>query len=105
VRLIALAPSVQPEPLPVASEMTTIAVMKIVTLARAKAGLSALIDRVEDGEVVAISRRHRVVAELRPVTPQRTRPRPAGLAHGEFRVPDDFHAPLPDDVLGAFEGR
>lgn len=85
--------------------VTMMLVMKIVTLAKAKAGLSALIDRVEDGEVVAISRRHRVVAELRPVTQRRTRPRPAGLARGEFRLPDDFDAPLPDDVLAAFEGR
>ncbi len=85
--------------------MTIMLVMKVVTLAKAKAGFSALVDRVEAGEVVAISRRHRVVAELRPVTQQRTRPRPAGLAHGEFQVPEDFQAPLPDDVLAAFDGR
>jgi antitoxin (DNA-binding transcriptional repressor) of toxin-antitoxin stability system len=80
-------------------------VMKIVTLAEAKAGLSALIDRVEGGETVAISRRHRVVAEVRPVARRRSRPRPAGLAQGEFIVPDDFNAPLPEDVIAGFEGR
>jgi prevent-host-death family protein len=31
-------------------------------------------------------------------------PRPAGLAAGQFVVPDDFDAPLPDDVLKEFEG-
>jgi hypothetical protein len=31
--------------------------------------------------------------------------RPAGLAAGEFVVPDDFDDPLPDDLLDAFEGR
>jgi hypothetical protein len=31
-------------------------------------------------------------------------PRPIGLAKGQFTVPDDFNAPLPDAVLEAFEG-
>jgi antitoxin (DNA-binding transcriptional repressor) of toxin-antitoxin stability system len=79
--------------------------MKIVTLAKAKAGLSALIERVARGETVAISRRHRVVAEVRPVREPRTRLRPAGLAAGEFRTPDDFSTPLPEDELAGFEGR
>ncbi len=32
-------------------------------------------------------------------------PRPIGLAKGQFTVPDDFNAPLPDDVLQTFEGK
>jgi hypothetical protein len=32
-------------------------------------------------------------------------PRPIGLAKGEFTVPDDFNAPLPEDVLRSFEGK
>ena len=34
---------------------------------------------------------------------QRT-PRPFGLAQGQFVVPSDFNAPLPEEVLRAFEG-
>lgn len=30
--------------------------------------------------------------------------RPFGLARGEFVVPADFNAPLPNEVLGEFEG-
>ena len=30
-------------------------------------------------------------------------PRPFGLCAGEFVVPDDFDAPLPEDMLNAFE--
>lgn len=30
--------------------------------------------------------------------------RPFGLCKGEFTVPDDFDAPLPDEILDAFEG-
>jgi hypothetical protein len=33
-----------------------------------------------------------------------SRPRPFGLAKGQFTVPDDFNAPLPEDVLQTFEG-
>ena len=32
-------------------------------------------------------------------------PRPLGLAKGEFTVPDDFNAPLSEDVLRGFEGK
>jgi hypothetical protein len=40
------------------------------------------------------------------LTPQlTTQPRPVGLAKGEFTVPDDFNAPLPDDLLRGFEGK
>jgi antitoxin (DNA-binding transcriptional repressor) of toxin-antitoxin stability system len=79
--------------------------MKQVTLAKAKATLSALLDRVEAGETVAITRRHRVIAEVRPVGTRRTSRRPSGLARGEFAVPDDFDAALPDHVIAGFDGR
>lgn len=86
--------------------MTNNMVMKQVTLARAKAELSALLDRVEAGETVAITRRHRVVAEVRPTgLRHRSKPRPFGLCRNEFQVPDDFDGPLPDVLLDAFEGR
>lgn len=32
-------------------------------------------------------------------------PRPFGLCKGEFRVPDDFDAPLPEYIIKEFEGR
>ena len=34
-----------------------------------------------------------------------SQPRPTGLAKGQFTVPDDFNAPLPEDVLQTFEGK
>jgi antitoxin (DNA-binding transcriptional repressor) of toxin-antitoxin stability system len=66
---------------------------------------AALLDRVEAGERLIVLRGGRPVAELRPVTPVRQTPRPFGLAAGAFAVPDDFDAPLPDDILREFEGR
>ncbi len=49
------------------------------------------------------------VAEIKPVAAAEksmaNSPRPMGLAEGEFVVPDDFDAPLPEDILRDFEGR
>ncbi len=42
--------------------------------------------------------------ELRPITSGKQL-RPYGLCAGEFTVPDDFDAPLPEALLGAFEGK
>lgn len=50
-----------------------------------------------------------LVRELieRAYTPRSTpsRERPFGLCAGAFRVPDDFDAPLPDEILDAFEDK
>lgn len=44
------------------------------------------------------------VAEIKPVKTGDIELRPYGLCEGEFRVPDDFDDPLPDDTLRLFEG-
>jgi prevent-host-death family protein len=64
-----------------------------------------LLDRVEAGERLVVSREGRLVAEIRPIAPAVHGPRPYGLAAGAFVVPTDFDAPLPEDILEAFEGR
>jgi prevent-host-death family protein len=79
--------------------------MKVVSVADAKAQLSSLLDQVERGESVTITRHNVPVAEIRSVAKPNTGPRPWGLAKGTFVVPDDFNEPLPDDLLDAFEGR
>jgi prevent-host-death family protein len=66
---------------------------------------ATLLDRVEAGERLVISRGGRPVAELRPLEPSVRGPRPLGLAAGAFTVPADYDAPLPDDLLQDFEGR
>ena len=78
--------------------------MKKVNLYEAKARLSALVDRVAEGETVLICRRNVPAAELRPVPkPRRTR-RPVGLLPG-FTVPPPFFESLPEDLVDDFEGR
>lgn len=80
-------------------------VMKKVSVAEAKTQLSSLLDEVEHGESITITRHNVPVAEIRAVSKPATGPRPWGLAKGQFSVPDDFDEALPDDLLDAFEGR
>jgi antitoxin (DNA-binding transcriptional repressor) of toxin-antitoxin stability system len=63
------------------------------------------IRRVEEGETLVILRDERPVAEIKPVMPLERRPRPFGLAAGQFTVPEDFDLPLPEDILLEFDGR
>lgn len=64
---------------------------------------------VEAGETIVVTRGGQPVAEIRPMAMADKQPphspRPVGLAAGDFRVPDDFDAPLPADVLDSFEAR
>lgn len=60
--------------------------------------------QVEAGETIVIVRADKPVAELRPIASSQ-QSRPFGLCAGEFTVPDDFDAPLPEDILSAFEGK
>ena len=78
--------------------------MTIVNVHQAKTQLSKLLVAVEAGEEVVIARAGRPVARLvglEPVAPRRR----LGLLKGRFTVPDDFDAPLPDDVLALFKSR
>lgn len=61
--------------------------------------------RVEAGETVVIVREGKAIAEITPAqSTELKQERPYGLAAGLFTVPDDFDAPLPEDILQQFEG-
>jgi antitoxin (DNA-binding transcriptional repressor) of toxin-antitoxin stability system len=80
--------------------------MSTITINDLQRDLAALLDRVEAGEHIAVAREGRVIAEIRPLesaSPRQTL-RPIGLAAGQFVVPEDFDAPLSEDVLRQFEG-
>lgn len=79
--------------------------MDTVSLQDLQRDPAGLLDRVEAGECLVVSRGGRPVAEFRPLAPAARGPRPFGLAAGSFAVPIDFDGPLPDDILRAFEGR
>jgi prevent-host-death family protein len=67
----------------------------------AKTHLSKLLSRVEKGEEIVIARAGRPVAKLVPIKLP-SRPRVLGADKGLFEVPDDFDAPLPEELLALF---
>jgi len=71
-----------------------------VNVHEAKTHLSRLLAEVEHGEEVVIARAGKPVAKLVPV--QAPAGRRLGIDEGVFEVPDDFDAPLPDEVLADF---
>lgn len=79
--------------------------MSIINIADAKKNLSSILKRVQRGETLVICHHNKPVAELRPIVARPSKARPAGLCRGDFVVPDDFNAPLPDDMLRTFEPR
>jgi antitoxin (DNA-binding transcriptional repressor) of toxin-antitoxin stability system len=78
--------------------------MSSISIADIQADLQGFLRRVESGEPLMILRDNRAIAEVKPVDQPADR-RPFGLCAGEFEVPADFDAPLPDSVLQAFEGK
>lgn len=77
--------------------------MQTVNLHAAKTHLSRLVDQAAAGEEIVIAKAGKPVAKLVPLDRPRAR-RVLGSLQGRLRVPDDFDAPLPEDVLRAFEG-
>jgi prevent-host-death family protein len=76
--------------------------MGVVNTHEAKTNLSRLLDEVQDGEEVVIARGNKPMARLVPYSAKSTARSP-GYLKGKIRVADDFDAPLPDDLLNAFE--
>lgn len=79
--------------------------MSTISLEDLERDPAGLLDRVEAGERLVVAREGRPVAELRPLASTVRGPRPFGLAAGAFTVPTDFDAPLPEELLQAFEER
>lgn len=77
----------------------------MVNIGEAKAHLSEVLRRVENGETIILARRNQPIAELKPIHGPETERRPWGLYRGQFVVPDDFDQPLPEHLQQAFEGR
>jgi prevent-host-death family protein len=76
----------------------------VVNMREAKTHLSRLLRDVAAGADVVIAKDGKPVARLVPIDPV-PRPKQLGLLRGRNKVPTDFNAPLPADVLADFEGR
>ena len=75
-----------------------------VNIYAAKTHLSRLIDQVNAGEEVVITRHGRPVARLVPAEAAKPK-RKLGTLKGKIWVSDDFDAPLPDEMLEAVRGQ
>ncbi|MFA7242492.1 MAG: type II toxin-antitoxin system Phd/YefM family antitoxin [Sulfuricellaceae bacterium] len=78
--------------------------MQTINIHEAKTHLSRLVEIVAAGEEVIIAKTGKPMARLVPLAKPSGR-RKLGLLAGKMVVPDDFDAPLPEDVLASFEGR
>ena len=83
--------------------MTTISIDEI------QGDLAGYLRDAKAGETFLVTQFGQPLAEIKPVVPaeegKKKSLRPIGLAEGEFVVPDDFDAPLPEEILREFEGR
>ena len=79
--------------------MTTVGIKEI------QQNLLSWLQRVEAGEEVVISNDDIPIVQMIPVPKDPPQLRPIGLCQGEFSVPDDFDAPLPEAILQSFEGQ
>lgn len=77
--------------------------MQTVNLHAAKTHLSRLVDQAAAGEEIVIAKAGKPVAKLVPLDRPRAR-RVLGPLEGQLRIPHDFDAPLPEEILRAFEG-
>ncbi|RME53108.1 MAG: type II toxin-antitoxin system Phd/YefM family antitoxin [Caldilineae bacterium] len=73
-----------------------------VNIHEAKTHLSRLLARVAAGEEIVIAKAGKPIARLIPVAPP-AKQRTPGSARGKIEVAPDFDAPLPPELLDAFE--
>ncbi len=78
--------------------------METVTIHKAKSNLSQLVKLATEGETIYIGGYGRPQVVLTAADGMKPKKR-IGILAGRLVVPDDFDAPLPDDVLDSFEGR
>jgi prevent-host-death family protein len=77
--------------------------MRIINIHEAKTHFSKLVEAVANGQEVIIARAGKPAARLVALNPAAPARKPGSLK-GQIIIADDFDAPLPDDVLAAFEG-
>ncbi|NTZ09831.1 type II toxin-antitoxin system Phd/YefM family antitoxin [Burkholderia metallica] len=76
-------------------------IMQVATVPEATLDLQRLLDAAIAGERVVITQAGKQAVRLVPLRPIH----PYGALEGEIWIADDFDAPLPDDLLDAFEGK
>lgn len=71
-----------------------------LSIDEANSKLERYLDKLEKGGKILLCRRNRPIEEIRSLhSPAHHKPRPIGLAKGQFSVPESFFEELPDDML------
>lgn len=78
--------------------------MRTVNIHEAKTQFSRLVDAAASGTEIVIAKAGKPTARLVPIKQEKTSRR-FGALKGKIHMSDDFDAPLPDEVIAAFEGR
>lgn len=78
--------------------------MRIVNIHEAKTEFSKLIEAVAQVEEIVIAKAGKPAAMLVPMPVHKPMRKP-GAMKGKIKIAADFDAPLPDDLLAAFEGQ
>jgi prevent-host-death family protein len=78
--------------------------MTTINIYEAKTQLSKLVEQAAAGKDVIIARGGKPVARLTRLQQPSSSIR-FGLLKDKVRVSQDFDAPLPEDIIGQFEGR
>jgi len=78
--------------------------MTQVNIHQAKTQFSRLVERAGGGEEIIIAKSGKPVARLVPYAPKGAVRRP-GTMRGKIRIKKNFDAPLPRELLAAFEGK
>ena len=73
----------------------------VVNVSEAKAHLSDLLARAQEGEEIVIARAGRPLVKL--VAVEERQPREGGFL--SYTLPESFFEPLPDEELQAWEGK
>lgn len=77
--------------------------MPKINIHEAKTHLSRYVEEAAQGREIIIAKAGKPVARIAPLAAVKA-VRRLGLLDGKARIPDDFNAPLPDEVLAEFLG-
>ena len=77
--------------------------VKVLNLYEAKSKLSQLVEEAAQGDEIVIAKAGKPRARLVAVRP--SAPRRPGGSKGRIRIGADFDAPLPAEILKAFNGK
>ncbi|MBV9905584.1 MAG: type II toxin-antitoxin system Phd/YefM family antitoxin [Alphaproteobacteria bacterium] len=79
---------------------------KPMNIHAAKTQFSRLVEKAAAGEEIIIAKAGKPMAKLGPVNPppkKKKKGRQPGILAGKMKIPANFDAPLPDEILDLFD--